>query len=167
MDIQSLVNHNNNIHTSPTAIRFYQLQQQRQARDARPGPVQRGLRHSTPLTLDEKIQIRTLRAHTNWSYLRIAQATGTVLAGSQFSRPLRRMPWLGHSMYGNKPFPPRNVAMQKAIDAHPEALDVGGHELVDPLTSAQKLPAPLPLHWSIRSSLPPTTPSMYYLSKAV
>ncbi|KAK4099324.1 hypothetical protein N658DRAFT_167612 [Parathielavia hyrcaniae] len=76
MDIRALVN-NCNIRASPTAVRFYQLQQQRQARDAiQRGPVLRGLRHSTPLTRDEKIEIRTLRKHAKWDYSTIAQATG-------------------------------------------------------------------------------------------
>ncbi|KAK4095742.1 hypothetical protein N658DRAFT_100377 [Parathielavia hyrcaniae] len=73
MDIRALVN-NCNIHASPTAVRFYQLQQQRQARDAiQRGPVLRGLRHSTPLTRDEKIEIRTLRKHAKWDYSTIAK----------------------------------------------------------------------------------------------
>ena len=76
MDIRALIN-NSNIHSSPCAQRFYQLQVQQQAQDSiRHGPVLRGLRHSTPLSRDEKIEIRTLRNDAKWSYLAIAQATG-------------------------------------------------------------------------------------------
>ena len=76
MDIRALVN-NSDIHRSPCAQRFYQLQLQRRAQDTiQRGPVLRGLRHSTPLTRDEKLQIRTLRNDAKWDYLTIAQATG-------------------------------------------------------------------------------------------
>ncbi|KAK4042963.1 hypothetical protein C8A01DRAFT_44033 [Parachaetomium inaequale] len=76
MDVRALVN-NNNIHASPCAQRFYQLQLRQQAYDTvYRGPVFRGLRHSTPLTRDQKLEIRTLRNHAKWDYMTIAQATG-------------------------------------------------------------------------------------------
>lgn len=74
MDIRALINNNNNIHTTPAAQRFYHLQLQRAARPL--GPVLRGLRHSTPLTRDDKVEIRALRKHCKWDYFKIAQATG-------------------------------------------------------------------------------------------
>jgi len=75
MDIRALINsNNNNIHTSPCAQRFYQLQLRQQA--PLRGPVLRGLRHSTPLTRDQKLEIRTLHNYAKWDYLTIAQATG-------------------------------------------------------------------------------------------
>src|SRR6185437_10026186 len=63
----ALVNHSQ-IHSSPSAERFYRLQCQR---------IQKAKRkRSTELSRDEKVELRAFRKHLGWDYYQIAQATG-------------------------------------------------------------------------------------------
>ncbi|KAL2173346.1 uncharacterized protein P884DRAFT_319314 [Thermothelomyces heterothallicus CBS 202.75] len=74
MDIYTLLNSKSDIYDSPTAQRFYYLQVKKTG-IKHPGPDLH-IRHSTPLSRDEKIEIRALRKYCKMDYLSIAQATG-------------------------------------------------------------------------------------------
>ncbi|KAK3363914.1 hypothetical protein B0T25DRAFT_55699 [Lasiosphaeria hispida] len=74
MQIQALLN-TTNIHNSPCIERFYRLNTTLQRPIQQPSFPTHAT-HSKDLTRDEKIEIRTLRKHNNWSYITIAKATG-------------------------------------------------------------------------------------------
>ncbi|KAK3358067.1 hypothetical protein B0T25DRAFT_540878, partial [Lasiosphaeria hispida] len=64
------------IHNSPRIERFYRLNTTLQRPIIQQPSFPTHATHSKDLTRDEKIEIRTLRKHNNWSYITIAKATG-------------------------------------------------------------------------------------------
>ncbi|KAK4193972.1 hypothetical protein QBC40DRAFT_135852, partial [Triangularia verruculosa] len=71
MEINALVNHHNDIHTSPSAERFYRLTIDRAQRPEQPYSDRNP--RSKELTRDEKLVIRTIRQVTNWDHIAIAR----------------------------------------------------------------------------------------------
>ncbi|KAK0732613.1 hypothetical protein B0T21DRAFT_412779 [Apiosordaria backusii] len=81
MDIPSLLNHTNHLHSTPQAQRFYYLHSTRHTHRRAFSPPESHPRQpkAKPLTRDDKLEIRTLRKHCKWTYQQISQTTGKTI----------------------------------------------------------------------------------------